>query len=727
MRFLINTKIKLLFLSILLFASCGKFNDVKNPLDGFKIILNYDIFDTFISLRFIDTGTNKIISTNDVTATISGVHKDGLVDQLGNQKDEHASVYGLLSLALNPKDPYIPTEDNPIQFSIASNSDDYLQQNTDITISETGVHYIDIYMEKSSALTQGYKKYTRDIRLINGALIDSFELYSSGKELELNIAKDVLLLDENHNPVTDTIATAELIVYTNTGKAPVPQQLVTDVENDENIEEMAFNPINIVSFNIKTATKSIHYTNNGNIDFTFGLDTNIKDPISDQNFVAGEKLLVFNYDNHWIKDAEKIVQENGDSLFVEFGTDHLSIFSIAILQSICEFTGNLTFELENNFPVEPIGVRAYCYRKKDNKYIGQSNIDITSQNLQRDYNFSVPTNNSVELRIRQSSNSNGFTAAPSNILVEEPCSSTNNFDVSLASTSINFKGKVIFHFTEIFPHDNFNVRVKFYNADNNAYLLSKTFNVSQDKTINIDSGVPNVQRMYLTFSAINQDDAFTANPETIYIENISAQDQSWNVNLTPKNCVFNGNFNFNYIDSFNSGNLEFKLQFIDEQTKALYTEKIVSFQSSKTDVPFSVILPKNEKYDVRIMRTGNGQKFHAYPYQFNIDETCENGINWDIELLLITEQFVSFNVTVNCPSAEILPTLQGFYRTVWENDWHNTEIVNGYIELFLEMNGTYQIGLIIDGEMRIEEYHLTDTVNDIIYELDENECDKMGW
>jgi hypothetical protein len=167
--------------------------------------------------------------------------------------------------------------------------------------------------------------------------------------------------------------------------------------------------------------------------------------------------------------------------------------------------------------------------------------------------------------------------------------------------------------------------------------------------------------------------------------------------------------------------------FINKQSDNIDKQKIVTFQPPANTVPVSLALPKNEQYDVRIMRTGSGQKFQMYPYQFSIEQACFDGAVWDADISPVVEQLIIFNVTVACPSTEILPTLQGFYRLVWEDDWHNAEIVNGRIEMVLEMNGTYEIGLIIDGEMKIKEFKVTDTENDIIYELSEEECSKMGW
>ena len=277
-------------LSLLFIASCGKFDDLKNPLDGFKIYINYDVFDTFISFRFVDTATGELIGTTDVNAAISGAHQDGVVDQFGNNKDAHTSVYGLMSLALNPKDPYVPADDSPIQFSVLATASGYQEQETAVTITETGVHYFNIYMEKESALTQGYKKYIRHIPLYNSSLIDSFSLRSRGGEFEINIKKDVKLLDGNRAAVPDTFAIAELIVYTNVNSAPISQQLVTNVEIDGSTAKMAYNPVSIISFSIETATAEIHNIDNGEIGFTFGLDSDFINPLTNQKITAGDVL-----------------------------------------------------------------------------------------------------------------------------------------------------------------------------------------------------------------------------------------------------------------------------------------------------------------------------------------------------------------------------------------------------------------------------------------------------
>ena len=79
-------KIKVFILSILVgFISCNKFEEFKSPVEDFNIILNYDIFETFITLRLIDAPTGELIGAADnerVTVEISEEGSGAVVEQL---------------------------------------------------------------------------------------------------------------------------------------------------------------------------------------------------------------------------------------------------------------------------------------------------------------------------------------------------------------------------------------------------------------------------------------------------------------------------------------------------------------------------------------------------------------------------------------------------------------------------------------------------------------------
>ncbi len=62
----------LLSAALFLVGSCKKLDELKNPLDGFKLYINYDIFDTFLSFRFIDSESGALISTTSVNMEIGG-------------------------------------------------------------------------------------------------------------------------------------------------------------------------------------------------------------------------------------------------------------------------------------------------------------------------------------------------------------------------------------------------------------------------------------------------------------------------------------------------------------------------------------------------------------------------------------------------------------------------------------------------------------------------------
>ena len=107
-------RIQLVLIAILL-SSCIHLSDLKSPLEGIKVLVNYNIFKTFLSFRFVDSVTGLPIGqtgSEKVQVHITGSSSPAIVDQLGNHKDIYETVFGLLSLALNPKDPWKPSAQN---------------------------------------------------------------------------------------------------------------------------------------------------------------------------------------------------------------------------------------------------------------------------------------------------------------------------------------------------------------------------------------------------------------------------------------------------------------------------------------------------------------------------------------------------------------------------------------------------------------------------------------
>jgi hypothetical protein len=88
---------------------------------------------------------------------------------------------------------------------------------------------------------------------------------------------------------------------------------------------------------------------------------------------------------------------------------------------------------------------------------------------------------------------------------------------------------------------------------------------------------------------------------------------------------------------------------------------------------------------------------------------------------------VAIKLKVVCKKSEVIPTLHGYYRTVWEDQWKECDIVNGAMTITCEMGATYIVGLMVDGKMESTTYKIDGITFDFNFNLGDADCAKMGW
>jgi len=101
-------------------------------------------------------------------------------------------------------------------------------------------------------------------------------------------------------------------------------------------------------------------------------------------------------------------------------------------------------------------------------------------------------------------------------------------------------------------------------------------------------------------------------------------------------------------------------------------------QSDVQDILFQVVpgqsaysaklyLSKLIQYQVNLKRVDGAPVFMAYPYQFVLGYITQTDYSYTCELSAVVLKPVSITATVICKKTEIIPTLHGYYRTVWED------------------------------------------------------------
>ncbi len=728
----INNILPILLSFFLMVSSCGKLDEVKNPLDGFKLIIDYDIFNTFISFRFIDTSTGELIGATDgssVAVSITGQHKDGVVGQLGESKSEHLSFSGLLTLALNPKDPYVPSSGNLIQFIVNANYEGYRKQSLNVVISEEGNYSFEVYLEKEET-SGGVREYYREFNVgSNGTPNDSIKIASLDNESFFILPDDAVLLDSASNIISNEEVGLWVTIYENFNLAPIPQSLVVETVEGDQVSQQSFDIVSLVKVKMRAGNSIVSSIKGASINLNIPLKEGVLNPITWENFAGGQKVKTWelNKENAWVNNNEEELKEHGGRLFLSVATNRLSFYAGAVTQPLCIFAGNAIFSLDENFIMKPVSPSLYCYREADLRYLGHIPYTISGDLHNEAFEFYVPQNNRLLLEVVNRDNTNSFKATPSQRLIHTPCVDNRLIQILLEPTSMDYNGSFVFNFLEEFPNEEFQVRASFYDVASGKHLLSQDYLVSDGKKVEVSTTMQQASSLKVTFSALNPDNSFTATPNEIIIQEPQVQGQEYQVALSPEKCLLSGTFEFNFSGQFPSGDIDFKVEVRDETTNNLIENIYLKCSETELLVPFNIVLAKSERAYLKVKRVVSGTKFHVAPYEFSIGDVCQKGLTWNVDISPVEMITVDINVKAVCPDTEIIPTLTGYYRLVWDEEWNEVELVYGNTTLDLEKNGTYEMGIIVDGELVSEIYTITGPSLNLEFDLDQDQCDKFGY
>ena len=714
-------------------GACMKLDEVNNPLEGFKLIIDYDIFNTFISFRFVDSSSGELIGTHDqssVTITIKGSHKDGIVNQLGEHLEGYSSFSGLLTLALNPKDPYVPSTENPVQFIVASNYDGYYENETEITITEEGKYNFDIYLEKETLVGEN-RSYLRPIQVgSDGAVTDSLTIFSK-KEGELfSLPHGLVLLDSvNQNFKNETLY-LRVTVFGDFSQASVPQNLIAPVKTSL-VEQKAFNLASLALIEMWVPDRQVKKVSGGSMQLSMFINPEMKNPYTEDGFNGGDELPTWLWqpsEGCWqLADSTQLFDGGQGTLYFNTGVSGLGYFGAAVAQQLCHCSGNAVFTLNEDFLKKPVSPTLSCYRKFDGKLLGQLPFFLNNTGESKLFDFLVPENNPIELRLVNRDRTNSFLAAPSQIEILNGCQAGQQLGFYLEPVSMHYSGAFVFNFTEDFPEEEFMANIQFYDLNTGKLLITLKKLISDGASIPVSTSMQQAASLGITFSAVDVSNAFKATPAGIVVNDPQAEGQIYELALSPDNCVLSGQINFSFLGQFEDGELDFKVEARDISTNEIVETLFFKCSENQPIVPFELILPKNMEVYLKLQRVSDGMRFHATPYQYEVGPVCQKGITWDVGISPVELLTVAIDIRAVCPDAEIIPTLVGYYRLVWDDQWTEVDLVSGSTTLELEVNGVYEMGILVDDELVFEEYTITGNELNLEFDLDQGQCDKFGY
>jgi len=720
----------------IIIISCSHFDELKSPIDGFKVKINYDIFNSFLSFRFVDAATGSVIGVVDdekVKLNITGASAGAVVDQMGKHETSYESVYGLLSLALNPKDPWKPSSQNILSIQIEATSNKYKPANLNLKIDSTGKYQYRVMMEKLDVDQSGVKTYFFPLSLDkDGKLIDNFSFTSTGGEASLQLKAGTQFQKSSGDIEKGDLVYLTFKVYTKISAVPVANSLLADVVlKDGTSKKTALDLYRVVDVAMKNNASEILTTPlNYPLVLRYKIEKTAYQPETRKSIIPGNNLKTYTYlskSTAWQLDDALNLKTDSLGYYVSAETTNFALHSAGMHIDLCNMDGNMTYKLQGVFPTYPVPAAVYLYRKIDYRYISNMKVDIPESVFQKTLSFKVPENTPVSVNTGSYSY-NSFLATPQYFYFEPGCGTFESRETNITSTSVVVSGKVKINFTEDFPDLEFYVNAQIYNSANNGLLWSKQYKISRSlNELDISASLASNQSVYLKLSAVKSENSFESNPVNFGFNTTSGQGKVWEFSITPLFSRVNLKFHITRSSDLPTNDYTLKADFTNIDTQGDEGNLVFQLKTGQTDYTAQMFLSKKKNYKINLKRITGTPEFMAYPYEFSLGNSLQKEYSFESELSPVVRKTITITAKVVCPKSEIIPSMHGYYRTVWEDEWKEADIKNGVLTGECEINGTYQIGLIIDGKMEITTLKLDDKVLYFEFGLTDDECSKMGW
>lgn len=733
----------LLLISIGLAGSCINFSELKSPLDGIKLIINYNIFNTFLSFSFVDSETGALIGatgTANVAVKISGASSPAVVDQLGNHEETYNSVFGFLSLALNPNDPWKPSVQSKQTFQIDATSAGYKAVNLTLQLDSTGKYDYRVMMEKINAGASGYKKYFFLLNLNgNGELKEDFSFITTGNEAALKLKKGTQFQNATGGVEKGTPVNLTFTVYTRLNAAPVPGALLENIQlKDQTVRQVALDIYRVLDVKFTNKTSDLLASTVINpIVLRYKIDSLAYSPVTKKAILPGNDLKTYTWlqgKTLWQQDDSMKLGKDANGYYAESAINSSGVHAAGMHIGLCAMSGQQTFALQGLFPSYPVSVLIYLYRKIDSRYIGNTRLDALQNGSAVPMNVIVPENTPVRSTLNSYSGTNQFTANPNYFDYEAGCGSfgqlgsTLTYKPPVIIPTVTVSGHVKITVGNGFSTDPFMISASIYQASDNSVLWSKNFSVGKTSNeFDISAALPVNTNSYIRVVAVDGQNAFNATPANLSFNTSSATGLAWNFSIVPINASVNLNFNFTRNINLPNSNYLVKAVLTNMADQSSAGEIIFHVIPGQTAYTTKLSLARDKQYKINLKRVDGAPLFMAYPYEFVPGTITQTDYTYDVELSDVVIKQLALKAKVVCDKTEIIPTLHGYYKTVWDDQWQQTDIVNGVFNLACQINATYVVGLIVNGKMETDTYQFDGTKLDFNFALDASNCATMGW
>lgn len=207
-----RTSLKLIKITVILAALSFLSCEIKNPVEGVKVLFNANQAETFISIAALNGSTMQPVGltggANTMDVSVSGLGSGFINNIMGSAAGSGPirSAFGIMNFAVS--NSFIPSQSNPLNINLTIQVPGFLTSNIPITLTSTGGHSFTCVLTSLTNPGDGIEIVTEPILNVTSSGTSVLKTFSSGSDnisgtgVSLTIPQGTTFLDADENPLT---------------------------------------------------------------------------------------------------------------------------------------------------------------------------------------------------------------------------------------------------------------------------------------------------------------------------------------------------------------------------------------------------------------------------------------------------------------------------------------------------------------------------------------------
>jgi len=594
-----------------------------DPFEDVKISIDLNIFKTFVSFRFADAETGELIGKADgtiVKLSFGGRDAVAVVSQTGERIDQHTSVLGMISVALDPYGPYQMIPGHSIIFSFVASASGYMPTKAAINLSKEGTHVFIVSMRKTGYPENKPQQYlVKPGEVIDGTLPVGFRMITPGN-LELDFPDSVQFAGTSGDRASGRLSITA-IRYNRLSETSAGGTRVMRFSNQGVINPGILEPESILDLSLQGASTGLITQLPGKpISWRFTVNS---------DYQAGDSLPAWSFDpvqKIWGSAGYAKIMTEDTSRFATLPLNHFSLYASGNVIPTRLVSGEISFSIDKPFPTSSFPGIITIADANSGERIQTFPVTLFS-GLSVPLTLDLPIGSSVILTVQAIDSDYEFATQPVSLSIP-PDQLTFSGSFKLIPLKCRLSGIV----TASFP------------ADFTGYPVPAILMVTDGASGNVllSISVPIKSPVFSTsFSTMVRDNRpvdirlvpatlsgdFRSIPILIREESPCVENGSWNFALDPNTCLIQSTISIAIKGTVPREPVPAEILLLRASDRQLIKIMAVSLNPTITTINLESAVPKNTTLLVVLIPTYSNRLFTSDPAEFLWDNPCSNSLN----------------------------------------------------------------------------------------------------